>query len=88
MNTMATKDFKDIVVSLSHVAYKEDSFLNRVLEPQNVQIESTVQSLAIKMMDQLVPYIVFKLKEDIYLDNPRAAKFQTLSSIIFSYSKA
>jgi len=39
-------------------------------------------------MEDLAPYIIIKIKEDSNTDNPRAAKFATLSSIVYSYSKA
>ena len=88
LNTLYVKDFKDIIVSLSHIAYDENHFVDRVTEFQPQKIESTVQSLAIKLMREISPYVLFKLKQDSDVDNPRAAKFQTLSSIVFAYTKA
>lgn len=88
LHTLQTKDFKDIVVSLSHIIFEPDHFQNRSLPSNEIKIESSIQALATQVMREISPYICAKIREDSALDNPRAAKFQTLSNIAYSYSKA
>jgi len=40
LHSLATKDFKDIVVSLSAVVFEPNHFTNRILEPNQPKLES------------------------------------------------
>lgn len=85
---MATKDLADIVTAISSVISTPEHMTYRVTEASLQKMETPEESMAIELLNQMAPYVAHRVREDQILDNPRAAKFSTLSNIAYSYSKA